>query len=76
LLFSCAKKYKTYIETIAVNDVKLPKARPGDWRYSRDEKFQTFEDFQKLEKIKPEPKKKTQYIFSLSENSMSCRKRR
>ncbi|MGN7759687.1 Zn-dependent protease [Chryseobacterium sp. 22532] len=67
LLFSCAKKDRTYIETIVVNDVKLPKARPGDWRYSRDEKFQTFEDFQKLEKIKPEPQKNTIYLQPIGE---------
>ncbi|SHG63007.1 archaemetzincin [Chryseobacterium sp. OV279] len=67
LFFSCHKKEKTYIETIAVNDVQLPKAKPGDWRYSRDEKFQTFDDFQKLKKIKPEPGKNTIYLQPIGE---------
>lgn len=49
--FSCQKKEKSYIETINVNDLRLPKAKPGDWRYSRDEEFQTFGDFQRLKKI-------------------------
>ncbi|SFN85090.1 archaemetzincin [Chryseobacterium oleae] len=67
LFFSCHKKEKTYIETIALNDVQLPKAKPGDWRYSRDEKFQTFDDFQKLKKIKPEPGKNTIYLQPIGE---------
>ena len=67
LFFSCHKKEKTYSETIAINDVKLPKAKPGDWRYSRDEEFQTFEDFQKLKKIKPEPGKNTVYLQPIGE---------
>lgn len=62
LFFSCHKKEKSYIETIALNDVQLPKAKPGNWRYSHDEPFQTFEDFQKLNKIKPEPGKNTIYL--------------
>lgn len=67
LFFSCHKKEKTYIETIALNDVQLPKAKPGDWRYSRDEKFQTFDDFQKLKKIKPAPGKNTIYLQPIGE---------
>ncbi|MEY8761356.1 archaemetzincin [Chryseobacterium tongliaoense] len=61
-LLSCEKKEKNYFETIAVNDVKLTKAVPGEWRYSREEKFQTFEDFQKMKKIKPETGKNTIYL--------------
>lgn len=67
LFFSCQKKEKTYIETVALNDVQLTKAKPGDWRYSRDEPFQTFEDFQKLDKIKPEPGKNTIYLQPIGE---------
>lgn len=62
LFFSCQKKEKSYIERIALNDVRLPKERPGDWRYSQDEKLQTFEDFKKLNKIKPEPGRNTIYL--------------
>jgi archaemetzincin len=62
LFLSCQKKEKTYFETIALNDVKLQKPRPGEWRYSRDEKFQTFTDFQKLKKIKPESGKNIIYL--------------
>ncbi|MBB6372234.1 archaemetzincin [Chryseobacterium shigense] len=65
--FSCQKKEKTYIETIASNDVKLPKAQPGSWRYSHDEKFQTFEDFQRLKKIKPVPGKNVIYLQPVGE---------
>ncbi|MGG7470708.1 Zn-dependent protease [Chryseobacterium arthrosphaerae] len=61
--FSCQKKEKTYFETIASNDVKLSATpKPGSWRYNHDEKFQKFEDFRKLKKIKPEPHKKTIYL--------------
>ncbi|MGG5209764.1 Zn-dependent protease [Chryseobacterium sp. MIQD13] len=67
LFFSCHKKERTYIEAIALNDAKLPKAKPGDWRYSRNEKFQTFEDFQKLKKIKPEQGKNTIYLQPIGE---------
>lgn len=61
-LFSCQKKEKNYYETIALNDVKLPKAQSGDWRYSRDESFQTFSDFQKKKKIIPEINRNTIYL--------------
>jgi archaemetzincin len=53
ILFSCQKKDKNYYEFIALNDVLLPKAQAGDWRYSRKEKFQTFEDFRKKKRIIP-----------------------
>lgn len=63
LFLSCQKKEKTYFETIAINDVKLSAPpKPGSWRYNHDEKFQQFEDFQKSEKIKPEPGKNTIYL--------------
>lgn len=69
LFFSCQKKERSYIETIALNDIRLPKEKPGDWRYSRGEKFQTFEDFKKLNKIKPEPGKNTIYLQPVGEFS-------
>lgn len=63
LLFSCQKQKKSYFESIALNDIKLSASpRPGSWRYNHDEHFQTFEDFQKLKKIKPEPGKNTIYL--------------
>ncbi|MET3038410.1 archaemetzincin [Chryseobacterium sp. NRRL B-14859] len=61
-LFSCRKKEKTYVEAIALNDVKLSHPKPGSWRYSHDEKFQQFEDFQKTRKITPEPGKNIIYL--------------
>lgn len=61
-LFSCQKKEYTYFEAIAFNDVKLSKPQPDDWRYSRNENFQTFEDFQKSKKIKPEPGRNIIYL--------------
>ena len=61
-LFSCPKKEKSYLETIAINDVKLSDPQPRSWRYSHDEKFQQFEDFQKAKKIKPEPGKNIIYL--------------
>ncbi|SHL46233.1 hypothetical protein SAMN05444267_101849 [Chryseobacterium polytrichastri] len=61
-LFSCEKKEKNYFATISLNDVKLSTPKPGEWRYNRDEKFQTFEDFQKMEKIKPEAGKNSIYL--------------
>lgn len=60
--FSCEKNEKTYFETISLNDVKLSAPQKGEWRYDRNEKFQTFEDFQKMEKIKPEAGKNTIYL--------------
>ncbi|UKB84670.1 archaemetzincin [Chryseobacterium sp. MEBOG06] len=62
ILFSCQKKEKTYFETIAINDIPLPKPKPGTWRYNHDEKFQQFEDFQKTRKIKPEPGRNIIYL--------------
>lgn len=67
--FSCQKKEKNYFETIAVNDIKLPKPKPGSWRYSHQEKFQQFEDFQRTKKIKPEPGKNTIYLQPIGEFS-------
>ncbi|MDW9382225.1 archaemetzincin [Chryseobacterium sp. JV558] len=63
LLFSCQKQKKTYYESIAPNDIKLSSSpKPGSWRYNHDEKFQTFEDFQKFKKIKPELGKNIIYL--------------
>lgn len=63
LLFSCQKQKKTYFESIALNDIKLSSSpKPGSWRYNHDEHFQTYNDFQKLKKIKPEPGKNTIYL--------------
>ncbi|MDQ1858356.1 archaemetzincin [Chryseobacterium sp. WLY505] len=63
LLFSCQKQKKNYYESIASNDIKLSSSpKPGSWRYNHDEHFQTFEDFQKLKRIKPGPGKNTIYL--------------
>lgn len=63
LLFSCQKQKQTYFESIARNDIKLSSLpKPGSWRYNHNEHFQTFEDFQKLKKIKPEPGKNIIYL--------------
>lgn len=63
LLFSCQKQKKNYYESIAFNDIKLSSSpKPGSWRYNHDEHFQTFEDFQKLKKIKPQPGKNIIYL--------------
>lgn len=60
--FSCEKKEKTYFETISLNDIKLSAPQQSEWRYDRNEKFQTFSDFQKMKKIKPEAGKNTIYL--------------
>ncbi|RXM37821.1 Zn-dependent protease [Chryseobacterium sp. CH21] len=62
LLFSCQKQKKTFYESIALNDIKLSSPKPGSWRYNHNEHFQTFEDFQKLKKIKPESGKNIIYL--------------
>ncbi|WP_330745259.1 archaemetzincin [Chryseobacterium sp. CP-77] len=63
LLFSCQKQKKNYYESIAFNDIKLSSSpKPGSWRYNHDEHFQTFEDFQKLKKIKPQSGKNIIYL--------------
>lgn len=66
-LFSCQKKEMSYFEKIAFNDVELSKPRPGEWRYTRNEKFQTFEDFKKSKKIKPGPEKNVIYLQPIGE---------
>lgn len=67
--FSCQKKERTYFETIALNDVQLSNPKPGSWRYDHDEKFQKFEDFQKVKKIKPEAGKNIIYLQPIGEFS-------
>lgn len=67
LLFSCQKKEKTYFETIASNDVKLSSPKPGEWRYKRDEKYQTFEDFEKSKKIIPIKDRNIIYLQPIGE---------
>ncbi|MDR2236649.1 MAG: archaemetzincin [Chryseobacterium sp.] len=62
VLFSCQKKEKSYIETIALNDVKLSQPQPGSWRYNHEEKFQRFEDFQQSRKIIPGPGRNIIYL--------------
>ncbi|GAA5094695.1 hypothetical protein GCM10023210_26520 [Chryseobacterium ginsengisoli] len=65
--FSCQKKEKTYFEVISSNDVKLSNPTPHEWRYTRNEKFQTFENFQKSKKIIPEAGKNTIYLQPIGE---------
>lgn len=60
--FSCQKRKFSYFETIQFNDIRLSKPGMGEWRYSHKEKFQTFQDFQRLKKIKPQDDKKTIYL--------------
>ena len=56
-LFSCQKQKKSYFESTALNDIKLPASpKPGSLRYNH------YEHFQKLKKIKPEPGKNTIYL--------------
>ncbi|MCS3532600.1 archaemetzincin [Chryseobacterium sp. JUb7] len=57
----------TYFDKISFNDVKLSRPQPGEWRYNRDEKFQTFADFQKTRKIIPVQEKNTIYLQPIGE---------
>ncbi|MCI3939258.1 archaemetzincin [Chryseobacterium aahli] len=66
-IFSCQNKENTYFQSIAVNDVKLSHPRSSEWRYNHKEKFQTFDDFQKLKKIKPEAEKNIIYLQPIGE---------
>lgn len=61
-ILSCQNKENTYFQSIAVNDVKLSRPHSSEWRYNHKEKFQTFDDFQKLKKIKPEAEKNIIYL--------------
>lgn len=66
-IFSCQNKENTYFQSIAVNDVKLSRPHSSEWRYNHKEKFQTFDDFQKLKKIKPEAEKNIIYLQPIGE---------
>jgi archaemetzincin len=61
-ILSCQNKENTYFQSIAVNDVKLSRPHSSEWRYNHKEKFQTFDGFQKLKKIKPEAEKNIIYL--------------
>lgn len=66
-LFSCQKKEVSYFEKIAFNDEALKNPTPEEWRYNKKEHNQTFQDFQKLKKIKPEEGKNTIYLQPIGE---------
>lgn len=66
-LFSCQKKEMTYYEKIAFNDIALKNATPEEWRYNKKEYNQTFQDFQRLKKIKPEEGKNIIYLQPIGE---------
>jgi len=72
-LFSCQKKEVSYFEKIAFNDEALKNPTPEEWRYNKKEHNQTFQDFQKLKKIKPE-EERIQFIFSQSVNLIFYRR--
>ncbi|UFH33570.1 archaemetzincin [Chryseobacterium sp. C-71] len=66
-ILSCQNKENTYFQSIAVNDVKLSRPHSSEWRYNHKEKFQTFDDFKKLKKIKPEAAKNIIYLQPIGE---------
>lgn len=66
-ILSCQNKENTYFQSIAVNDVKLSRPHSSEWRYNHKEKFQPFDDFQKLKKIKPEAEKNIIYLQPIGE---------
>ena len=66
-ILSCQKKDSNYYETIAINDVKIARAYSNEWRSNHIEKFQTFNDFQKLKKIEPTAEKKIIYLQPIGE---------
>lgn len=63
--FSCKEKKKDYFEFISVNDVKLSEPKPGEWRETRKEKFQTYEAFLKTKKIIPSKEKNIIYLLPI-----------
>lgn len=65
LFFSCKEKKKDYFDFISVNDVKLSEPKPGEWRETREEKFQTYEDFLNAKKIFPSKEKNTIYLLPI-----------
>jgi len=66
-LFSCQKKELSYYEKIAFNDEGLKNPTQEEWRYNNKEHNQTFQDFERLKKIKPEAGKNTIYLQPIGE---------
>lgn len=66
-LFSCQKKELSYFEKIAFNDEALKNPTQEEWRSNKKEHNQTFQDFQRSKKIKPEEGKNTIYLQPIGE---------
>lgn len=66
-ILSCQKKDNNYFDAISINDIKLSRAKSDEWRYNHKEKFQTFDDFKKLKKIKPDAEKNIIYLQPVGE---------
>lgn len=66
-LFSCQKKELSYYEKIAFNDEGLKNPTQEEWRYNNKEHNQTFQDFERVKKIKPEAGKNTIYLQPIGE---------
>jgi archaemetzincin len=66
-LLSCQseKKEADYFTQIAANDIKLRSPKPGEWRYTHDEAFQSLADYQALNPVKADSAKSTIYLQSL-----------
>ena len=63
-LFSCQSKTKeeNYFEAIQVNDVQLESPKEGDWLYGHKESGQSFENYEKVNPVRPAKDKSTIYL--------------
>lgn len=67
IFHSCAKKEISYYDLVSIYDQKLSTPEMGEWRFERNEKFQTFDDFNDTKKIKPTAEKKIIYLQPIGE---------
>ena len=51
VLFSCQKKERNFFDYVSINDIPLENPKPGEWRFNRNEKKQSYEDYSKSKKI-------------------------
>lgn len=71
----CKEKNTDYYHIISVNDTKLSEPNAGEWRETRKEKFQTYEDFIKTKKFVPSNNQNTIYLLPIGDfNALESKK--
>nr|WP_295867404.1 archaemetzincin [uncultured Chitinophaga sp.] len=75
LFLSCRSRHadpviavqRAYFDAVAANDVSLEPPQEGDWRFTHQEKEQTFEAYKAARPVKPSPARAAIYLLPIGD---------